>query len=148
MSATTWIIAAARIVPARGSIVRREGVASWRSIVAWGAIALGLAAGTLAPRPAAAAELIVLERPGCVWCARWEDEVGGAYAHTPEGRRAPLRRVDITKPWPRDLQSVNLDAFTPTFVLVDGGREIGRLRGYPGNAFFWSLLDEMLAALP
>jgi hypothetical protein len=37
--------------------------------------------------------------------------------------------------------------FTPTFVLVEDGREIARLRGYPGDQFFWALVDEMLAKL-
>jgi hypothetical protein len=114
------------------------------------AVAVVLAAGMLAPGvpPARAAELVMLERPGCAWCQRWDEEVAPAYPRTAEGRRAPLRRVDVTQPWPRDLGAIRTDAYTPTFILVESGREISRLRGYPGNAFFWSLLDEMLAALP
>ena len=34
--------------------------------------------------------------------------------------------------------------FSPTFVLTDGGREIGRIEGYPGEDFFWGLLEAMM----
>lgn len=95
-----------------------------------------------------AAELVMLERPGCAWCVRWHAEIGPAYPLTEEGRRAPLRRVDVTAPWPDDLADIGRERFTPTFVLMDGGVEVARLRGYPGDEFFWFLLDEMLSRLP
>jgi hypothetical protein len=33
--------------------------------------------------------------------------------------------------------------FTPTFVLLDGDREIGRIEGYPGQDFFWARLENL-----
>ena len=90
----------------------------------------------------------MLEQPGCVWCKRFNDEVAPQYGKTEEGRIAPLRRVDITKPWPEDLASIARERLTPTFVLVHEGEEIGRLRGYPGDEFFWGLLGGMLERLP
>lgn len=97
---------------------------------------------------APAAELVVLEQPGCVWCARFNSEIGPAWPNTDEGKRAPLRRVDITASWPADLDFVNRERMTPTFVLIDEGVEIGRIRGYPGDEFFWFLAGELLARLP
>jgi hypothetical protein len=94
--------------------------------------------------PARADELVMLEQEGCSWCARWHAEIGPIYDKTDEGRRAPIRFVDINQPLPADLQGLRLDRFTPSFVLVDNGQEIGRIRGYPGDEFFWFLLDEML----
>ena len=94
--------------------------------------------------PAQALELIMIEQAGCMWCARWQQELGVAYDKTPEGKIAPLRRVDLHAPWPQDLSGIRRERLTPTFVLADNGREIGRLRGYPGDEFFWALLDEML----
>jgi hypothetical protein len=38
--------------------------------------------------------------------------------------------------------------YTPTFVLVDRGREIGRIVGYPGEDFFWELLAGLIKKLP
>lgn len=99
-------------------------------------------------RPSLAAELLMLERPGCVWCERFDAEIAPAYPATEAGRIAPLRRVDLTEPWPEDLKDVAKERVTPTFVLVEDGQEIARMRGYPGDAFFWGLLDDMLAKLP
>jgi hypothetical protein len=98
--------------------------------------------------PAAqAAELIVFEQKGCVWCQRFDREIAPAYAKTDEGKRAPLRRVDIAKPLPDDLSFIVRERFTPVFVLVENGAEFGRIRGYPGETFFWGLLANLLERL-
>ena len=97
--------------------------------------------------PAQAAELIVFEQKGCVWCQRFDREIAPAYAKTAEGKRAPLRRVDIAKPLPDDLSFVVRERFTPVFVLVENGAEFGRIRGYPGETFFWGLLANLLERL-
>ena len=101
----------------------------------------------LAPLDARAAELIMFEQKGCVWCQRFDRDVGAVYDKTPEGRRAPLRRVDIGKPQPQDLAFIRRERFTPVFVLIDNGREFGRIRGYPGEAFFWGLFATLLQRL-
>jgi hypothetical protein len=106
-----------------------------------------LLAFLLAPLTAQAAELIMFEQKGCVWCRRFDREVAPVYEKTAEGRRAPLRRVDIAEPQPPDLAFVRRERFTPVFVLVDKGREFGRIRGYPGDTFFWGLLAGMLERL-
>ncbi|WP_245409828.1 transcriptional regulator [Pararhizobium haloflavum] len=105
-----------------------------------GHVALGL--------PVSAAELVMLEQPGCPWCARFNEEIAPGYSKSEEGEQAPLRRVDITEPIPQDLQHLTIERFTPTFILMDDGREIDRLRGYPGDEFFYALIGEMLEALP
>jgi hypothetical protein len=105
-------------------------------------------AGTFGTLGARAAELIMLERPGCGWCARWDREIAPIYPLTDEGREAPLRRIDMSAPWPSHLATIAADRYTPTFILVENGIEISRLRGYPGDMFFWPLLREMLAKLP
>ncbi|WP_333826114.1 thioredoxin family protein [Pinisolibacter sp.] len=97
---------------------------------------------------AIAAELVVLEKAGCPYCARFEREVGKTYDKTDEGKQAPLKRIDNEKPFPEDYRFVSPDRITPTFVLVDQGREIGRLRGYPGEDFFYAALGTMLEKLP
>ena len=96
---------------------------------------------------AAEVEMLMLEQPGCVWCARFNKEIAPAWPNTEEGKRAPLRRVDITLPWPEDLKAVTPERFTPTFVLMQNGKEIGRIRGYPGDQFFWYLAGELIGKL-
>lgn len=89
--------------------------------------------------------LLMLDAPGCVWCARWDAEVAGAYGMTEEGRRAPLRRQPIAAPLPGGIELARPARFTPTFVLLGDGAEIGRIEGYPGEAFFYGLLQDLIA---
>lgn len=117
---------------------------SLRSVPALFAFVI-LVAGPMAQAPAA--ELLMLERQGCVWCKRFDAEIAPIYPKTDEALKAPLRRVDIDAPWPADLAGIEPDRFTPTFVLVENGKEIARVRGYPGEEFFWFRIDEMLEKL-
>lgn len=101
----------------------------------------------LGAQTAFAAELVIVEETGCHWCERWNEEIGVIYHKTDEGKRAPLRRVDISE-LPDDLAFQSRPQFTPTFVLFDDGAEIGRIEGHPGEDFFWPLLQRLLEKLP
>lgn len=101
----------------------------------------------LALAPAHSAELVMFEQKGCVWCQRFDREIAPAYDKTTEGKRAPLRRQDIAQAVPAELAFIRRERFTPVFVLVDAGREIGRIRGYPGDVFFWGLLANLIERL-
>jgi hypothetical protein len=93
-----------------------------------------------------ATELVMFERAGCAWCARFDAEIAPIYGRTEEGQAAPLRRVDLNGPLPADLAGIDPGVFTPSFVVVQEGREIGRIRGYPGDAFFFGLLSRILGS--
>jgi hypothetical protein len=106
-----------------------------------------LAAGLLCPALSNAAELVMFEQGGCVWCARWNRDVGPVYDKTAEAKLLPLRRVNIGQ---QAAAGIALDApvrYTPTFVVVDNGREIGRITGYINDGAFWGLLDALEAKL-
>ena len=79
----------------------------------------------------------MFEQAGCVWCETFDREIAPVYAKTTEGQRAPLRRVNIDYPLPADLGFIAVERLAPLFVLVDKGREVGRIRGYPGEDHFW-----------
>ena len=89
-------------------------------------------------------QLMMAEEPGCVWCARWNEEIGPIYPKTDEGTAAPLRRVNLLEPLPSDIVLARRINYTPTFVLLVEGVEINRIEGYPGDDFFWGLLGHML----
>lgn len=110
-------------------------------------LALALTALFASVPPSGAAELVMVERPGCHWCALWHEEIGPAYPNSAEGTRAPLRRVQISD-LPEDVDFDTAPVYTPTFVLIDDGRELARIEGYPGAHFFWPLLTQMLDAHP
>ncbi len=106
------------------------------------ALLIGLLGVTPAASPAA--ELVMVEEAGCVWCARWNADVAPIYPKTPEGRFAPLRRIDKNATVPADLTLNTRAIFTPTFILIEAGNEVGRIEGYPGEDFFWGLLEQVL----
>lgn len=93
-------------------------------------------------------ELLMVEQAHCEWCEAWHAEIGGIYPLTEEGHRAPLRRQDLFGSWPADVVTEGRVHFTPTFILLVDGRETGRIEGYPGEHFFWPMLDQMLKRLP
>jgi len=96
-------------------------------------------------RNAEAGELIMVRQLGCSWCARWDNEVGAKYPSTGEGRAAPLREVRLGDPLPPYIRKPV--TVTPTFILVDDGREVDRIVGYPGESFFWEMLEQMLSQI-
>lgn len=113
-----------------------------------GLAALAVLGALIGASTARAAELLVFERQGCVWCLRFDREIVPVYAKTEEGRLAPLRRLDIDE---GDAPRVALAApvrYAPTFVLVDEGREVGRIPGYAGEDAFWGLLANLTKKLP
>lgn len=102
-----------------------------------------LGAGLWLAPTAGAFELVMFRRAGCPWCAAWDRDIGPIYAKTEVGRRTPIRHVDLDRDPGVKLKLVRPVRFTPTFVLVDGDREIGRIEGYPGEDFFWGLLERL-----
>jgi hypothetical protein len=94
-----------------------------------------------------AAELVMYEQAGCGWCETFDREIAPIYGKTPEGQRAPLRRVNIDRPAPPDLSFVEVERLAPLFVLVDKGKELGRIRGYPGEDHFWGLRAMLIKKL-
>lgn len=92
--------------------------------------------------------LLMIEQHHCEWCEAWNKEVGDVYAQTDEGKRAPLIRSDITDPLPEGVEVKLRTQFTPTFILLHNKREVGRIEGYPGEHFFWPMLNQLLDRVP
>ncbi len=112
------------------------------TLVAAAALAAALWTGM-----ARASELVMFEQPGCGYCLRWDREVGALYGKTNEARTLPLRRLDIAS---QKQSGIALEApvrFTPTFVVVEGGREVGRITGYSNDDTFWGLFGMLRAKL-
>lgn len=119
-----------------------------RCAIVW--LLMGAAVAGTSPSIGRAAdlELVMFEAPGCHWCAQWREEIGPIYPKTPESKRAPLRRVNLHGSWPEWLRGIRAVSFTPTFVLMEGETEVGRITGYAGEDFFWAQLDLLLRDLP
>ena len=107
--------------------------------------AILLVAAQLPPTAARAAELVMFERDGCVWCARWDRDVAPIYPKTAEARLLPLRRINMDHAKAADPALAAPVRFTPTFVVIDNGREVGRITGYINDDAFWGLLGTLAA---
>jgi len=103
-------------------------------------IAAFVVSACLASATQAETRLLMAEEHGCYWCERWTEEIGDIYPKTAEGQAAPLERYDLYGDAPEDVIFAKRVLFTPTFILVDNGQEVGRIEGYPGEDFFWGLL--------
>lgn len=94
-----------------------------------------------------AAELLMFTRKHCPYCVLWERQVGPIYPRTDEARIAPLRRIDLDNP---AVEAPSLSpgvTITPTFVLMQDGREVARFSGYSDDLSFWSMLGTSLGRL-
>jgi hypothetical protein len=111
-----------------------------------GALAI-LSAVMVLSTAASAAELVMFRRDGCSWCAKWDREIGPIYPKTEFNRRAPLRQVNLDQDAKPNFVHVPV-RYTPTFVLAEHGKEVGRIEGYPGEDFFWVRLENLLAQAP
>lgn len=112
--------------------------------VGWAAGGLGQAdaADTPPAKPAGTAPLdlrtatalVMVEDRGCPFCQRFDEESRSAYENSAEGRVAPLVRRMRGHPEIAFLERV---VYSPTFVLLVEGREVGRALGYQGADLFW-----------
>ena len=96
--------------------------------------------------PVAAAELVFVEVKSCVYCIRFNKQMAGPYEASETGRKVPLRRVNLMERWPADLKAVDRPPYTPVFILVEDGREVGRFNGYVNARQFNRDLRRLLDA--
>lgn len=106
-----------------------------------------LVSALLWPVATQASELLMFERDGCVWCQRWDREIGPVYDKTAEARVLPLRRINTGDHAAGGITLASPVRFTPTFVVVDNGREVGRITGYINDDAFWGLLAALASKI-
>jgi hypothetical protein len=90
----------------------------------------------------APAVLVMVQDPGCPYCARWEEEVGHSYRASKEGKFAPLAVRLRGDP---DISNLKKIVYSPTFVMLAYGQEVGRIVGYQGSDLFWMQLEPLIA---
>lgn len=88
--------------------------------------------------------LFMYRRAGCPWCRAWDREIGSIYSQSDIGRAVPIVMIDMDRGEEAPIALARNVRFTPTFVLGDGTVERARIEGYPGEDFFWGLLERMV----
>lgn len=122
-----------------------------RSIAVWllclGLVWIGASEGSmsqaLAREPSTPFALIMVDDPACRFCRKFDAEVGPGYPSTRQGRIAPLIKLRRDS---YELGALGLApaVYTPTFILMRGKREVGRMTGYPGAEYFFEELDTLI----
>ena len=81
----------------------------------------------------------------CVFCKAWERDVGRLYGDTEYAKKAPLFKIDISL-FSEHFNDVTPNvSVTPTFILMSGNDEVGRIVGYQNpDMFFWTLSEYIL----
>ncbi|MDV7340910.1 hypothetical protein RYZ26_14985 [Terasakiella sp. A23] len=92
-------------------------------------------------------EMIFVHSPACIYCQMWREEILPIYHKTDEGKRLPLREVNLDGGMPDDLKHLTYPSFTPTFIILnDKQEEVGRILGY-NQEFFWGFVQENIKKL-
>ena len=94
--------------------------------------------------PDARMELLVVEIDNCIYCGIFRRDVAPTYQGSPRGRDVPMRFVNINAP---DVDRLQLTApidSVPTVLVIENGREVGRISGYVGPEFFFHSLSRIL----
>jgi hypothetical protein len=118
------------------------GAAAWVFLVGGGPIAVsGGIAGASSDLRSRPAVLLLIEDPGCPYCRRWDSEVREGYEKSPEGRFAPLvRRFRGAA----DVTFIPNVVYSPTFIVLVRGVEVGRIVGYQGPELFWMQITDIM----
>ena len=98
-----------------------------------------------APAQAANKELVMFGTNSCVYCRLFKREVAGNYRYSRLGHKLPLREVNVSRHGTAGyaLRGGPITV-TPTFVMFKHGREVARIRGYPGKKNFYRMVRQMI----
>ncbi len=89
-------------------------------------------------------ELLVVEIDNCIYCGLFRREVALVYKSSVRARAVPMRFVNINAPdVDRLILEFPIDS-VPTVLVVENGREVGRIAGYVGPEIFFHSLQLLL----
>lgn len=112
------------------------------------ALVSALVLGALPAQAAPRATLVYVRDATCPYCRQFDRRIGPIYPRSREATIAPMREIDRADVATSGLRLISPVIYTPTFLLVVDGREIGRIEGFTGEDFFWGQLERLLGRLP
>ena len=80
----------------------------------------------------------------CVFCKAWERDVGRLYEDTEYAKKAPLFKMEISLFSEHFTDVTPNVSVTPTFILMSGNDEVGRIVGYQNRDMFFLALSEYI----
>jgi thioredoxin-related protein len=92
-------------------------------------------------------ELLVVEIDNCIYCSIFRRDVVPTYMNSERARQVPMRFVDINAPDVDRLALAGPIDRVPTVLVIEDGREIGRIVGYVGPENFFHSLSHLLSGI-
>lgn len=89
-------------------------------------------------------ELIVVEVDNCLYCGVFRRDVVPTYEGSVRARSVPMRFININAPDVDQLALAGPIDSVPTVLVVENGRETGRIAGYVGPEIFFHSLARLL----
>ena len=105
----------------------------------------GRAARDIAPPVDSSRELIVFEADNCIYCDVFRRDVLPDYLKSQRAAEVPIRFVNVSHIGALEQSLGSPLTIVPTVVLMNEGRETGRITGYTGPENFFRLIGHMLA---
>lgn len=96
------------------------------------------------PSRAGDTELVMFGSKSCVYCQVFKREVAPNYRWSKAARKAPLKEVNMERSGTGGYSLRRRITVTPTFVMFKRGREVARIRGYPGKKNFYRMVRQIL----
>ena len=93
-------------------------------------------------------ELVVLEVDGCIYCNVFRKRHLANYKASRQGKKIPIRFVNINDPAIGHLGLTQPVGIVPTFVVLQNNEEIGRIPGLVGHREFYAAIDHITKGLP
>ncbi|MDX2307072.1 MAG: hypothetical protein NW216_02415 [Hyphomicrobium sp.] len=115
----------------------------WTAVVA-GMPALALVDIETSALPGRAREIVVVEVDNCLYCGLFRRDVAPTYRNSQRARSVPMRFVDINAPAFEKLKLDGPVESVPTVIVIEDGREVGRIAGYIGPENFFHSLSRLL----
>jgi thioredoxin-related protein len=89
-------------------------------------------------------EVLVFEIDNCIYCGLFRRDVAPTYTSSPRAKVAPMRFVDVNAPGIDRLALKAPIDTVPTVLVIENGREVGRIAGYVGPEIFFHSLSQIL----
>ena len=106
------------------------------------AVFLLIGSATSASEKDGTLRLIYVFSEQCAFCKAWERDVGRLYGDTEYAKKAPLFKMEISLFSEHFTDVTPNVSVTPTFILMSGNDEVGRIVGYQNrDMFFWALSE-------
>ncbi|MEO1206777.1 MAG: thioredoxin fold domain-containing protein [Pseudomonadota bacterium] len=99
---------------------------------------------TIQTAPKNQTELVVVETLDCAYCRSFRQNLLPAYAASRRAKETPIRFINYKEVRKSGISLKQPISIVPTILVLDDGREIGRIPGLTGQELFFKSIQHIL----